>query len=70
VISLFPSFPVDIGLFNSEIDSFFFLSNIYLFYLCTWAIFISTILKPYDIANSNVLLFVEILALCGTERGG
>jgi hypothetical protein len=71
VISFFPSFPVDIGLFNSEIDSFFFfLSNIYLFSLCTWAIFISTILKPYDIANSNVFLFVGILVLCGTKRGG
>jgi hypothetical protein len=72
VINFFPSFPVDIGLFNSEIDSFFFSFRIfiYLFSLCTWAIFISTILKPYDIANSNVFLFVGILVLCGTERGG
>ena len=41
-----------------------------LFYLCTCAIFNSIIFKPYDIANSNVFLFVGILVLCGTVRGG
>jgi hypothetical protein len=69
VISFFPSFPINIGFFNLEID-FFFRIFIYLFSLCTWAIFISTIFKPYDIANLNVLLFVGILVLCRTEREG
>jgi hypothetical protein len=49
IMSFFPLFPVDIGLFNSEINFLFFLfffsSYQYFFYLCISAILIFTVCK-------------------------